>query len=844
MGYQQADSKNNESIKSRIQEHLYCHPFYNWFDESEKIMQILVVGDGAYASLFVDQSMQTGQMIDKKLVVDWCIGEEKTKSEYLNARPGLKDFISVDSGKTTWEPYAELHFEKMDNVIDVFGGDCRYVFVATEDERYNEDTAGLFKQAGREDALVAYLTEGIIRVSFSGRNDTPEYVEIIGAKERISSAEEMERMAFNTHRVWEGAGNLDFEGVRTRFYLPYNYNASISFVLSIPYKLRSIGVFTNDPYKAAEELYQIIQEAENDKTPEKEKILSKLGALEHKRWVVEKITEGARRLIDKNGNPEYASCLARKSVKKKGEAGNLLMHPCIVPSTENTPLNKGKYADKKAWDDFGLKTDQLDELDKVSLGLHRIMYRGANQVRSHREDLERLTDDLKRICWSGEELLKRNYDRFYFCIENVIDKSTPYSSQYETYEKMLKNSLEKSDLDEKDEAGAIIQQIGEMLYPVLESNMYRDYKEYDVQLVKQIPFILTSNSKTSICMSLGEVSQKRNDNDENFKSVASATALYAEKLVYLLVYSRDTDLDVLKSKMKALHKYFYYRGINCSIEIVLCTCKAVCHVNEINNVIDILSEAKETGYIKNYAYIDATDYEDFGSQIVSYIEESGVDYYDGTNMLLNSGIENGRIQEKISKKIPYFEFDSYHKEFLNCINCEYLKYTDITSFIQVEDMFALLNAKDKAFNYQDYSDCYKDLWDIYCGEAIRENDFPLCARCWTRVANILKTGGEHQLHINNVEFGTSEENEKRIIIKMLKELRNRGFLKTLSFAADSSSAKNLDDRVTCDIKNRKTKKIFLKAGELLEIYVYFEACKTDWFDDVQTGYSLNGSSMM
>ena len=145
-------------------------------------------------------------------------------------------------------------------------------------------------------------------------------------------------------------------------------------------------------------------------------------------------------------------------------------------------------------------------------------------------------------------------------------------------------------------------------------------------------------------------------------------------------------------------------------------------------------------------------------------------------------------------------------------------------------MFALLNAQDKEYNYQDYRDVYMDLWRIYCGDAVNEENFALCARSWTRVSNILKTGGAEQLQIQRVPFETTETEEIRVIRKMLKELRNIGFINNLVFHSGN--------KVSCTIKDRKSKGIFLKAGELLEIYVYFEACKTGWFDDVQTGYKF------
>lgn len=206
----------------------------------------------------------------------------------------------------------------------------------------------------------------------------------------------------------------------------------------------------------------------------------------------------------------------------------------------------------------------------------------------------------------------------------------------------------------------------------------------------------------------------------------------------------------------------------------------------------------------------------------------GADYYDGSNLLVDSHYENGMLNRDIMGTVPYFEFDNYHKEFKTCINCEYLKYSKITSFIQVEDMFALLNAQDKEYNYQDNSDCYRDMWEIYGGDAINENDLTLCARSWTKLTDILKTGGIDNLEITGVQIKGDNLKENAVIRKMLRVLQKKRYISGLEITDDN--------KVNCKLRSKKIKNIFMKTGDLLEIYVFFEACKTGYFDDIQTGF--------
>lgn len=814
-------------IEKKIQQHIYCHPFYNWCGETEE-MKLLVVGDGSYASKFVDLSLQTGQMLGRGLRIYWCCENADTKAVYLQERPALNEFVNVDEEEQE-DAYATLIFRKKDEALDSFAEECRYIFVATEDEDYNLETAELFKNAVRADCLASYVKDDEIHVSFNGEPDAPEYLEVCASEQRIASVTELERMAFNTHFIWEGEGNLDYEKVKERFLKPYNHNSSVAFVLSIPYKLKSVGIDEPNPFKAAEKLAAVVRYAQEKPDSEEARVLSRLAALEHRRWVMEKVTEGAVCLLDKNGATNYAMCISQSSVKKKDENGKLIAHPCIVKSTEDTPLSTGMFAKHDKWDDGGVSVSKLDALDKMSIEMHRTMQRATTQLKRDKSKLDGKLEQLKNLCQFKWEV-KREFDRYYFCIENILDNSKAYATQFETYEKSLKKRIAELSECAQGAAEELINEIGKILFPALEFNHYRDYKAYDVELIKQIPFILTGKKDITICMPLGEASSVRGNNDDFFRSVASATALYAMKITYLYVYEYTTNFDLFESKLKAVRNYFEYRGKNCDIEIKVFLSEEDAEKINPMTIVSRLQSAKEKAYIQDYELISYVDTDKLPECIMNVLGEIKFDYYDGTNPLTRQTLVNSNVALEISKKYPYFEFDSYNKRFLNCRHSEHLKYRKISSFIQVEDMFALLNAQDKEFNYQDYADSYRDYWEIYCGDAIGERNFALCARSWTKVSNILRTDGLKCLDINNVEMKAKGAGEKRVVTKMLKALERKNFISNLSISENN--------RVTAHVRDEKVKGIFAKAGDLLETYVYFEACRTGWFDDVQTGYKF------
>ena len=337
---------------------LFRHPLYNRCDEANE-MKLLVVGDGDYARLFVDAVLQIGQMADKDLVVCWCTADEETKEAYLKERPALKDFIRIIDNRSNAgvpgeenipekniEAYATLIFDDIPGNIDEYNADCRYFFAACGDDQYNEEAATRYIMSAKENCIAAYVVNDAIEVKISREADDAEYEEAIEtldkASDKTSPIGELQRMALNTHLTWEGPGNMDYENAVKRYENPYNRNSSAAFVLSIPYKLRSIGIKETDPYKAAAVFHEILSKEEEADSGVTE-ILGKMACLEHRRWILEKVTFGVSGITNPDRFEEYDKCIKRASLKKTDENGRLIMHPCVARSTEATPLLDGIF---------------------------------------------------------------------------------------------------------------------------------------------------------------------------------------------------------------------------------------------------------------------------------------------------------------------------------------------------------------------------------------------------------------------------------------------------------------------------------------------------------------------
>ncbi len=501
------------------------------------------------------------------------------------------------------------------------------------------------------------------------------------------------------------------------------------------------------------------------------------------------------------------------------------MHPCIERSTSDTPLQDIYSNNTDLWDHPSTSDAMLDDLDLVSVQLHREMLSAATEIitgtNTKKEDVYRYLSDLQLLCEKYGDIAKRDFDRFQLCVNNIFARNKRYAEQYASYENTITKSIKF------DNGGiSLLNNIHRILFPIIESCLYKDYKQYDMELIKQIPFILTGKNNIHICMPFGTTAPHTRNNNHSFKSVASATSLYAKTITYLYIVEESTDIDFLISKISAIKNYFDYRNHPCKLYFELLCSKEISKSTLYNHLSSRLTSLKAEKVLTAVHTSLYSDVDGIGVCIRDIIQSRKIDYFDGTNAISDSMLINKAVIDASIACIPYFEFDSLKRQFTHYIGCDYLKYQKITSFIQVEDMFALMNAQDKEYNYPDSIDFYQDCWEIYSGKSLNEESFTKVALCWTSVCDFLKSGGVKTLEINGKVPAVKD---KELFKNILRKLKEKSLLSSLSIKGDDVSA---------TITNTRISKIFTKAGNLLEEYVYYEACKTGWFDDVQTGYKF------
>ncbi len=469
--------------------HYYQVPLYDFVDNNT--FNVIVWGMGENSFFFLDTLLQLVQNLNLvefsvKVMMntfDRKIDIDSDAEIYLSERPEIKNFFNVtinnDVVSENNEAYGYIEFVesklteleggfiKHINVADILNGDNEkvkydYAFVDLSDY-VNMQVAYELKEYVK--AVNCFYDNNVV----AGDNDIPISIKLADVFEKD---DELMRMAFNTHIVWKDDLNIDFEKEKEAFNKNYNRLSSLSYVLSLKYKLHSFGIeMAGNVYDAANSF------AENFNSEE----IDNYAYMEHKRWVVEKICEGWTVLPINEYDVTDDNIIDSKDENSK-------RHICIVRSSAKRGLYKIKHSE---WDKIDEdKLDKMDELDRVSILFHQLCAKKVDEQFGVKE-----IQEIKNFCDNKTELnyLFDNWETSYReMIRRVDDDLT--NNCLATWKLMWKGIEADSDYDKSvDEFKKIKQKFDIKRY------VYKDFKEFDYNLIKKIPFILTySENKTLV----------------------------------------------------------------------------------------------------------------------------------------------------------------------------------------------------------------------------------------------------------------------------------------------------------------------------------------------------------
>lgn len=835
---------------------LYNRPLYKYIGRDEVDMNVLVLGWNEFSEKFVDQCLQAGQMDSHFLNITILLSDaEANREQYLSKRPALSQFVNINGSLTDKEIeiYAILDFtefdidgvtkagreEAADRIMDILSEapdeKYHYFIISMDQGQQNRRIAEILKEVADE-----FMPSDICTIHYvdndHGDDSTIEGMLAVRTESLAAGASidpELERMAYNAHLVWDDAINGDALAELQRFRADaYNYLASVELALSVKYKLADLGIYSENHDSAAGEFWDALQKDEN------QELVNRVIALEHRRWVINMVCQGWTAPKTEDRLKYYDECIEKRSVKNIADH----IHPCIVRSTTATPLSTGLYAnDKNAWDIKNAERDEiLDELDLMSVELHRKMQQRANAYRkSNPMEKGVIADTGSWLKTNENEKICREWERFVFCIKNILDGSWAYSKQYDRYRNRFRASLDPED-EKRGYVENQLKRISEDLWPVIEANMYRDYKKYDEVLVKRIPFILTYNIHLSLAMAFRTSSSLNTMNDNVFRNVASATVIKPEKITYLLFLEDDARRDIIRQMIQMARKYMTGKGINCQLNFLITGQNSV-HGNAYQKWKKCFDRLQETGCICGYQFKLVDSDQEAVDYWAEELEKINIDLFDGTTNLFQSMYANSALLQVIQEHYPYFEFDGRNKTFKRNRDCRFLSYIEDHTYLGIEEMFGLLGAEDMEYNYPLLGNEYLNLWNIYIGRNRGKknrwkDNVRYSVKCWNVMCDTLENFTElypNKEVINLDELQQSYRGYQRWndILNIIRELAGENGGKQY-LIPEKENGKMIAFRYsTADIKS-----VLTKAGDILEIYTYFRVCEKGYFDDVACGY--------
>lgn len=723
------DKNADKNSTLTIKYHLYEHPLYKCSKANASNLNVLVFGFGNYGQKFLDACLQAGQMRGKMLNVTVVSDNDIDKTVYLSDRPALGEFFNIDGELTEKDVYGNINFEikelnrinrkaittvLQDTICEHSDKNSPdYIFIALGDDKLNLVTAKACREAIEvleQESFISFVCEDS-KIECDTQEIYPVYIN--EDVKKSSTHTEIERMAFNTHLIWEKNLNINFSKVRSDFRKPYNHDASVSSVLSIKYKLFSMGIdLSHTTFEDAARIFTTKIADKANKT-----IRDELIWIEHRRWVTEKICLGWQKI---DNLEECASGITKDERRKR--------HICILRSEPEQKLSTDHW-NKNNFDkwDSASKDDlaNLDELERMSVELHRMYNRKANG--SRKENL--LSNILEvRTLIDGNKKAIVAFMEWYSCLKDIWHNDLSKVRLYKGLKNSFLGSLEGLPKNRKDSVNKQIMAFEAMFYPILASVAHRDWKQDDVALIDNIPFILTYTENIYMAIPY-ESAQSR-----LFDNVASATVVNPARILYLYLAKSPADIVELTSSIPYIMAYMNKKNVRSAVEFVIAYTDSTGIVSETEFAAKIKELGKER--IRNIKMIALSRLDEFPPFLDEYLFQRNAKK---NSLVVEKNSANNLCSmlmfTSIYKNFANYEFSSANMEFSSLENCDFLRYIKKTPYITVSDMLSLTMSSSESSNqplfYIDYMTLWKkyyensSLWKQLCdilGEHSKKND--------------------------------------------------------------------------------------------------------------------------
>ncbi len=720
---------------------LYKYPLYQKVDDNETIRIAVCanvdqeVEDGGEnfkkACEFVDTCLQIAPMDNHSLEFHFITDNPEVAWEKISeSRPALgyflqvkvegerKDELNDDDSKHGYKDIIIIRKEKDEKEIrenwmkkpDI-GNKKYYAYAFMEEE--NPEIDGCSKTTmtlGNEDKWFEQGNE---------KTDVKDlYAEIV-------------KMAFNVYMSYSNSINDRNNKWKSFYDSEYDRLSSMANAVSIKYKLKSIGVNWDEEnrQKVADCFRKKIEARDGNS------VIEKLAALEHRRWIFERVAEGyTAPLKVKEGTNEYELDYDKiiNQIAKTGKA-----------------LCKGEEEEEEKWHACLLKSwvseppGEKDELDDMSETLANKLNEKAGDIRQLKifdgaplQRAHKIGERAKKVFGKQQATLRGNqeWEEYRYCVNSIFDGNNYYYEKYESCKKKLEKTGLLPECIEYN-GGPIspndwATDMKQVIELVNAANCRRDYKQTDRDLAKMIPFILTYRTDLHLIMPFENVGGFSDRTERMFKNVASATLLNPEKITYLFNMDNNTNLDVLIDNIKCTVAYLKKSDLLDGDDGIHVTFALI---NELDSERMEKLKKEMSGIV---CVVEASEMEEVPSTSEDYI------CFDVTCALYSTVKENVKFitelknrsdsQDNLVKKIKgvisVFETNIKEREIMIVDGDTSISNNDIKPHIMINGLMELWGLNQKLENSWNYINEYEELWKVYqqnpdawrrrCGETV------------------------------------------------------------------------------------------------------------------------------
>ena len=455
-------------------------------DEHTQKLSVLVIGYGPRLDTILQKVLTTGQLPDTLLEVAIATSNPLRSAQALFSRaPALAQFADVfcENQQLSSAPdhsLCILRFESTkfsEQELREYlkkHSQYQYILVSTGKDELNRKIAQICASvSAKEQRLIAFVQKGK-PAEPACCPDAQTKLCCFGFDNPQDYRLRIEQIALNLHYAYAKAqdSRRSMTKIIEEFHDPYNYLSNLDAAVHICNKLGCYGIKQDFGKEASVQFAKYIRQV-----PE---TLDKLAAVEHRRWMMEKLLQGYQpqdelSLIYSNGATTHS-----RTQK---------WHCCLVPC-DPAGLSRLEKADWINCSTASPRTD-LDELDRMSLNIHnQCSERAAANRRQIQNILLSLRDTLTGHLYFSDKTrnIEKNLES---AIAHMWQKK---SSSLILYEKFFSDLKEMIGKEGKLLQAVLTQQLElleQALLPLKEYLSYKDYKSQDRLLVEQIPFALT-----------------------------------------------------------------------------------------------------------------------------------------------------------------------------------------------------------------------------------------------------------------------------------------------------------------------------------------------------------------